>query len=182
MKFAQVRYGTYQHHDGEETPTYTYVVSDTVRIGDNLTVTAIHAGNERKLFATTGHLPPSENGGGLSNKMPEIKDKNGNAKDLTQEDLLEGYKAKELGVKKGYTGGIYGGIDTEKPNAASLEVRGRALEVAYKSLTDKGKTPKVSEGTKTSAALDYVTKQEQSSGKYETYEDYMARTQKRREE
>lgn len=172
MKFAQVRYGTIENHEGEDSRTYTYLVEDTTRTGDNLMVSVRHAG-DKSLFTTTGHLPPKENGGGITKQMPEIETKDG--KPLTKDDLQEGFKAKELGVKKGWTGGIYKGLTTESPNKATMEARGRALEVAYKRLTDKGESPLVSKGEKTTMALEYVTSQEQGGKPYEPYENMMKR-------
>lgn len=180
MKFAQVRYGTFQKHDGEESKTYTYIVDDTVRTGDNITVSVIHAGEKKTLFATTGHLPPKENGGGTSKQMPRIETEDGRV--LSKDDFQEGFTAKQLGVKKQFgKSSIYKGIDTEKPNEASLELRGKAIEVAYKSLIDQGKNPPVSEGEKTAMAIDYVSQKEQGR-KYEPYASYMKREAESRNE
>ena len=173
MKFAQVGYGSQGQGAGREGEGFTYLVSDTVRTGQTLTPVVKHAGNG-KIFVTTGVVLTK----GIKSAKGTVSTVDG--KVLTQDDITRAYTGKELGVSK--KRGIGGKFEQEKSyhdwdnnyivGQGELERRAKSVAVYNKEQLDKGKQSEFSEGKATQAAIDELSK-------YETYEDYMARTQKR---
>ena len=169
MKFAQVGYGSEGQGAGKEGEGYTYIVSDNVRTGDKINPVVKHAKNGA-IFVTTGQVLSRR----AYNKGELIDTEKGET--LTTDDLTKAYTGKELGI--GRTRGIGGKFEKDKSYhdengeyvAGKHEVltRGAGLERFMEQAQEKGGSPTMSQGKATQKA-------------YETYAEYMARTQRVKE-